>query len=54
MVETSFYTPGKGKCPNCGSFGNEHEDYIECPSCETRFNEYIVLSEGQNANTRNN
>lgn len=54
VVGTSFYRPGKEKCPNCGQFGVEEEDHQKCPSCETRFNEYMVLQEGRDVQFQNN
>ncbi|MDY6774313.1 MAG: hypothetical protein SVS85_03875 [Candidatus Nanohaloarchaea archaeon] len=53
-METAFYRPGKDKCPNCGSFGVEEEDHKKCPTCETRFNRYVVLEEGKQASFKNN
>ncbi len=48
-----------GKCPNCGTFGEDKDD-IEvgdgkiCPTCDTIFNKYMVLDEGKEMKFRNN
>ncbi len=54
MAGTSFYRTSEDKCPNCGDFGVEEEEHRKCPTCETRFNEYMVLQEGGETAFRNN
>ncbi len=49
----------EGKCPNCGTFGDETKevDIGEgkiCPACDTVFNKYMVLDEGKELKFRNN
>jgi Zn finger protein HypA/HybF involved in hydrogenase expression len=59
MVGTSFFRSSEGKCPNCGSFGEESEKLeLEinkvCPTCDTVFNRFLVLNEGKDIELRNN
>lgn len=51
---TSFYRAAKDKCPNCGDFGVQEDEYRRCPACETCFNEYMVIEEGMDVGFQNN
>jgi rubrerythrin len=57
MTGTSFFRSGEGKCPNCGTFGQEHdeqEDGKVCPLCNAVFNKYIMLEQGKDIELQNN
>lgn len=55
-METAFYRPSAKKCPNCGDFGVDADDgdHRRCPACNTHFNRYVVLHEGQDVPLQNN
>ncbi len=58
MIGSSFFRSNKNKCPKCGTFGTVDEsgelDRLHvCPSCSTRFNEYVVLKEGPDVEFQN-
>jgi len=59
MVETAFFRTRNGKCPNCGTFGDDQEndesfDTLACPSCYAVFNRYIILEQGEDVELKNN
>ncbi|MDY6776500.1 MAG: hypothetical protein SVQ76_00165 [Candidatus Nanohaloarchaea archaeon] len=54
MIGSSFYRSDEDKCPKCGDFGVEEDDHMKCPTCETEYNEYVVLQEGGQVQFRNN
>lgn len=54
MVGTAFFRSDEEKCPQCGDFGEQEDDHRVCPSCNTVFNEYVVLQEGQDTGFQNN
>ncbi len=59
MKGQSFFRTSEGKCPQCGNFGENFEDEdigegMVCPTCDTVFNKYMVLDQGQDYKFRNN
>lgn len=54
QVGSAFFRSDKTKCPNCGEFSEDGEEARKCPGCETVFNEYIILQQGEEASLQNN
>ena len=54
MDSTAFFRAESGKCPRCGNFGVEQDEFQRCPSCSTMFNEYVVLETGMDVDLQNN
>lgn len=53
-VGTAFFRSHTEKCPNCGDFARQEDEYQRCPACHTVFTEYLVLQEGQPLDLENN
>ncbi len=54
MIDTAYFHNMKNKCPICGAFGKNNKDYMECPVCKTKFNEFFVLELGKDVSLNNN
>jgi rubrerythrin len=46
MIDTSYLQLNESKCPVCGSFGYECDDFLKCPLCDTKFTEFAILELG--------
>lgn len=57
MIGTSFFRSTEEKCPRCGTYGepsDSHDaDTTVCPTCDTQFNEYVILWEGNDIEFQN-
>jgi ssDNA-binding Zn-finger/Zn-ribbon topoisomerase 1 len=62
MIGSSFFRSNNDKCPQCGNFGVPTEDdgteldvqANTCPTCDARWNKFVILQDGQDIEFKNN